>query len=133
MIFSSKENTIIKDNLGNIFETEEFKFEVNKKIINAKVLLLSDEFGNKYNFSNAVVNLNKNEVLARDVSVDFKNSLFGNINNEPRLKGNAVVSDKDETSIYKAVFTTCKKIKGKNCPAWSISAEEVKHDKQKKL
>ena len=64
-------------------------------------------FGNKYNFSNAFVNLNKNEVLARDVSVDFKNSLFGNINNEPRLKGNAVVSDKDETSIYKAVFTTC--------------------------
>ena len=133
MIFSSKENTIIKDNLGNIFETEEFKFEVNKKIINAKVLLLSDEFGNKYNFSNAVVNLNKNEVLARDVSVDFKNSLFGNINNEPRLKGNAVVSDKDETSIYKAVFTTCKKIKGKNCPAWSISAEEVKHDRTKKI
>ncbi len=76
MIFSSKENTIIKDNLGNIFETEEFKFEVNKKIINAKVLLLSDEFGNKYNFSDAVVNLNKNEVLARSVSVDFKKFSF---------------------------------------------------------
>ena len=59
MVFSSKENTIIKDNLGNIFETEEFKFEVNKEIINAKILLLNDEFGNKYNFSNAVVNLKK--------------------------------------------------------------------------
>ena len=27
MIFSSKDNTIIKDYLGNIFEAEEFKFE----------------------------------------------------------------------------------------------------------
>ena len=133
MIFSSKENTIIKDNLGNIFETEEFKFEVNKEIINAKILLLNDEFGNKYNFSNAVVNLKKNEVLAKDVDVDFKNSLFGNKNNEPRLKGNAVISNKDETNIYKAVFTTCKKIKGKKCPSWSISAEEVKHDRRKKI
>ena len=133
MIFSSKENTIIKDNLGNIFETEEFKFEVNKEIINAKILLLNDEFGNKYNFSNAVVNLRKNEVLAKDVDVDFKNSLFGNKNNEPRLKGNAVVSNKDETNIYKAVFTTCKKIKGKKCPSWSISADEVKHDRKKKI
>ena len=78
MIFSSKENTIIKDNLGNIFEVEEFKFDVNKEIINAKILLLSDEFGNKYNFSKAIVNINKNEVLAKDVNVDFKNSLFGN-------------------------------------------------------
>ena len=133
MVFSSKENTIIKDNLGNIFETEEFKFEVNKEIINAKILLLNDEFGNKYNFSNAVVNLKKNEVLAKDVDVDFKNSLFGNKNNEPRLKGNAVISNKDETNIYKAVFTTCKKIKGKKCPSWSISAEEVKHDRRKKI
>ena len=133
MIFSSKENTIIKDNLGNIFETEEFRFEVNKEIINAKILLLNDEFGNKYNFSNAVVNLKKNEVLAKDVDVDFKNSLFGNKNNEPRLKGNAVISNKDETNIYKAVFTTCKKIKGKKCPSWSISAEEVKHDRRKKI
>ena len=133
MIFSSKQNTIIKDNLGNIFETEEFKFEISEKIINAKILLLNDEFGNKYNFSNAIVNLNKNEVLAKDVDVDFKNSLFGNKNNEPRLKGNAVVSSKDETSIYKAVFTTCKKIKGEKCPSWSISAEEVKHDRTKKI
>ena len=133
MVFSSKENTIIKDNLGNIFETEEFKFEVNKEIINAKILLLNDEFGNKYNFSNAVVNLKKNEVLAKDVDVDFKNSLFGNKNNAPRLKGNAVISNKDETNIYKAVFTTCKKIKGKKCPSWSISAEEVKHDRRKKI
>ena len=133
MIFSSKQNTIIKDNLGNIFETEEFKFEISEKIINAKILLLNDEFGNKYNFSNAVVNLKKNEVLAKDVDVDFKNSLFGNKNNEPRLKGNAVISNKDETNIYKAVFTTCKKIKGKKCPSWSISAEEVKHDRRKKI
>ena len=77
--------------------------------------------------------IKKNEVLAKDVDVDFKNSLFGNKNNEPRLKGNAVISNKDETNIYKAVFTTCKKIKGKKCPSWSISAEEVKHDRRKKI
>ena len=132
MIFSSKNNTIIKDYLGNIFEAKEFKFELKNELINAKVLVLNDEFGHKYNFSNAVVNLKNNEVLAKDVDVDFKNSLFGNEENEPRLKGNSVVSNKEETNIYKAVFTTCKKIKGKSCPSWSIYADEVKHDKKKK-
>ncbi len=132
MIFSSKENTIIKDNLGNIFEAKEFKLDLSNELINAKILILNDEFGNKYNFSNAVVNLKNNEVLAKDVDVDFKNSLFGNEENEPRLKGNSVVSNKDVTNIYKAVFTTCKKIKGKKCPSWSIYADEVKHDKRKK-
>ena len=132
MMFSSKDNTIIKDYLGNIFEAEEFKFELKNELISAKILILNDQFGNKYNFSNAVVNLKNNEVLAKDVDVDFKNSLFGNKDNEPRLKGNSVISNQNETNIYKAVFTTCKKIEGKNCPSWSIYADEVKHDKKKK-
>ena len=92
-----------------------------------------DDFSGGVNSFNSPQSLKNNEVVAKDVDVDFKNSLFGNKNNEPRLKGNAVVSSKDETNIYKAVFTTCKKIKGEKCPSWSISAEEVKHDRTKKI
>ena len=33
--------------------------------------------------------------------------------------------------MKKSKFTTCKNTKGK-CPAWSISADEVSHKKEKK-
>ena len=38
--------------------------------------------------------------------MDFDNSLFGNKNNEPRLKGKSITSNSEENTIYKGVFTT---------------------------
>ena len=40
-------------------------------------------------------------------------------------------ASESETTMRKSSFTTCKNIEGK-CPAWSISADEVTHKRDKK-
>ena len=77
------------------------------------------------------VNLKENRFLGSDLFIDFNDSVFGNNQNNPRLKGNSVVSEKNETKVYKGNFTTCKQEDGK-CPPWNIYAEEVVHKKKEK-
>ena len=130
-IYSSKKSKI-EDRLGNIFELESFKFNINEKLLKAKNITLFDTKNNKYNLKNSLVNLNTNEIVGSDISIDFDNSLFGNKKNEPRLKGKSLISNENESIIYKGSFTTCKKNKDK-CPPWTILAEEVKHNKVEKV
>ena len=130
-IYSSKKSKI-EDRLGNIFELENLKFNINEKLLKAKNITLFDTKNNKYNLKNSLVNLNTNEIVGSDISIDFDNSLFGNKKNEPRLKGRSLISNENESIIYKGSFTTCKKNKDK-CPPWTIFAEEVRHKKVEKV
>ena len=118
--------------MGNIFELENFKFNINEKLLKAKNITLFDTKNNKYYLKNSLVNLNTNEIVGSDISIDFDNSLFGNKKNEPRLKGRSLISNENESIIYKGSFTTCKKNKDK-CPPWTIFAEEVRHKKVEKV
>ena len=52
--------------------------------------------------------------------------------NDPRLRGNYLLSDNNQSLIKKGVFTTCKK-NSEKCPPWQFKAQEIKHDKSKKL
>ena len=130
-IYSSKKSKI-EDRLGNIFELESFKFNINEKLLKAKNITLFDTKNNKYNLQNSIVDLNTNEIVGSDISIDFDNSLFGNKKNEPRLKGRSLISNENESIIYKSSFTTCKKNKDK-CPPWTIRAGEIKHKKVEKV
>ena len=130
-IYSSKKSKI-EDRLGNIFELENLKFNINEKLLKAKNITLFDTRNNKYYLKNSLVNLNTNEIVGSDISIDFDNSLFGNKKNEPRLKGRSLISNENESIIYKGSFTTCKKNKDK-CPPWTIFAEEVRHKKVEKV
>ena len=69
------------------------------------------------------------KLIGKDISIAFNNSNFEK-NNEPRLKGTTVISNREETIVKKGVFTTCKK--NDDCPPWQFMAEEIKHDKKKK-
>jgi len=80
-----------------------------------------------------MVNLKTNEIYGKDLEVNFDNSLFENINNEPRLKGNIAYSNKNKTEVSKGVFTTCKRREDDKCPPWVIESKEIKHDKIKKI
>ena len=75
--------------------------------------------------------LHDNKFYGKDVKINFNNNIFGNINNNPRLYGNIISSDKNKSKISKGVFTTCKK--NDKCPPWELSAEEIIHDKNKKI
>ena len=129
---SSSNKTILKDNFENIFSSDNFLFRIKENILNAKNLNLKDGENNDLFLEDAIVDLKKNEIIGKNINIDFDNSLFSNNENDPRLKGNSIISNQNETAVYKGVFTTCKKNK-KNCPPWKIYADKVTHKKNEKL
>ena len=124
------EKTIFNDNEGNKFSFEKFKYNITNKIIKGKKIEYTDKQNDLYNFEDAIVDLNSDEIIGKDISIKFDNSKFGNKKNNPRLKGNVVYANKNSTVLKKGVFTTCKK--KEKCPPWVLSAEVIKHDKNKK-
>ena len=72
---------------------------------------MTDNISNKYFFQNAIVDFKNNEIIGDDVKVDFFKSSFGNMENDPRLRGNYLYSDNNISVIKKGVFTTCKRNK----------------------
>ena len=76
--------------------------------------------------------INNNELIGSDFNFIFKKDFFGNTENDPRMFGRYLITNKSETIMGKTSFTTCKNNKDK-CPAWSISANEVKHKKDDKI
>ncbi len=103
-----------------------------KEIVTSKELILTDKDLNNYFFENSKINLKINEIIAKDIVVDFEDSFFGNENNNPLLKGKGVTSNDKNTQIYKSVFSTCN-MENKNCRGWEIQSEIFTHNKTKKL
>ena len=126
----SKYKTDINDNFGNLFYLDAFKYWIKKKSLKANKIKLITNIKDEFLFENAMINLNTNEVIGKDIKINFSNDTFGNTNNQPRLKGNIFYSDNENTNISKGVFTTCKKRDG--CPPWVISASDIRHNKSKK-
>jgi len=124
-IYSDKK-TKIEDYQNNIFFTEKFRFNLITNLLKAKNLSLFDNKKNQYYLNFALVNLKDNKFLGSDISIDFEDSLFGNNENNPRLKGKSLISEENNTTVYKGSFTTCNQ-KDNKCPPWSIYAEEVTH------
>jgi len=129
-IYSDKK-TKIEDSQNNIFFTEKFRFNLITNLLKAKNLSLFDNKKNQYYLNFALVNLKDNKFLGSDISIDFEDSLFGNNENNPRLKGKSLISEENNTTVYKGSFTTCNQ-KDNKCPPWSIYAEEVIHKKNEK-
>ncbi len=119
----------ILDNLGNIYIVNEFEYSLKNKIIKLTNLEVSDKEKNLFKLDLGFLDLNKKELLAKDVSLDFK--ISENSQNEPRLKGRSLVSDDNNTIVKKGTFTFCKK--REKCPPWEMSADEIRHDKIKKI
>ena len=128
-ILKSENRTSLNDKFNNKIETDEFIYFIDKKKFKSKNLLLTDKDSNKYIARDTFIDLNKNQIAAKDIEVYFsKNNDFGE---HARLKGNYMLSDDEKTLIDKGIFTTCKP--NDKCPPWSMQAEEVKHNKKKKI
>ncbi|MAZ46442.1 MAG: hypothetical protein CMM98_02555, partial [Rickettsiales bacterium] len=126
-----KKDLNFKDNFGNAIFSKGLKFLVNEKILKLNSVEMIDELKNKYYFENTIVNFETNELIGDGIKIDFFKNSFGNIENDPRLRGNYLYSSNNTSLIKKGVFTTCKKNK-ENCPPWQFKAQEIKHDKNKK-
>jgi len=131
-IYSNKETTI-KDDRKNVFNLEDsFIFDINTDIVSSDRTNIIDSDNNTYIFEKAKINLTNNEILGKELKIDFIDSYFGNLNNDPLLKGRAATSDEDKTKIYKTAFSTCN-TENKKCPVWELKSEEFVHDKKKKV
>ena len=119
------------DNFGNKIISKSSNYLLNQKLLKINSVEMTDVIDNKYYFQNAIVNFQNNEIIADGVKIDFSKKSFGNQENDPRLRGNFLYSDNNQSLIKKGVFTTCK-IREDKCPPWKFKAEEIKHDKSKK-
>ncbi len=120
-----------RDNFGNKISSQKSKFLLNQKILKINSVMMTDQINNSYYFENAIINFENDEIIGDNVKIDFFKNSFGNIDNDPRLRGNYLYSDNDLSLIKKGVFTTCKK-RGDKCPPWQFKAQEIKHNKAKK-
>ncbi len=127
-IIISEENSEIIDRFENTYSIKEFEYSIDNRVIKLKTIKVLDINKNTFISDLAYLDLNKNELVAKDISLNFQAST--GTENEPRLKGKSLVSDEKNTIVEKGTFTLCKK--REKCPPWEMSAEEIKHDKQKK-
>ncbi len=121
----------IFDNLGNKITASQTIFSMKNKLLKINNTKMFDVLKNEYHFDTAIVNFSSQEIIGDGIKIDFFNNTFGNEQNDPRLRGNSIYSDKNKTIVKKGVFTTCKKQKDK-CPPWQFKAAEIKHNKNKK-
>jgi LPS-assembly protein len=153
---SSNNFVKIKDNINNYFELYEFLFDLktnkflgkqikfinyqqnkyffNEVMINTnndklygKEIKFLDNQQNKYLLNEVMINTNNDNIYGKDLSIEFNKSLFGNSDNDPRLKAKSVKIKDQSSFLKKGVFTSCSK--DNDCPPWSMYAEEIEHDK----
>ena len=123
----SNAKSSLSDKPGNNFITEQFIYTFDDNLIKIFKSKITDIQNNVYHIENAFLNPITNKLIGKDILIDF-NKLAEN--NEPRMSGKTISSDKDKTIIEKGVFTTCKR--NDDCPPWEFLAKKITHDKKKK-
>ncbi len=127
----SNTTTNVQDNYNNNFSSESFSLSIDDEIFKGNDVIFRDSIGNISNFENFFADLKNKEVFGKSVKYFFMNDAFGSKKNEPRLYGNSLKSNSNKTEVSKGIFTTCKRRDG--CPPWTIKAEKITHDKNKKI
>ncbi len=129
----SKQNTIIKDGT-NLYSISNFKYSLDKEELKGENFVITTNFNlpksDKLYFSNAIVNLKNQDFIAKDTEIRIHKNIFDNTENDPRLLGLSSTKKGQITTVNKGVFTSCKQ--NDDCPPWTIQAEEIVHDKEKK-
>ena len=132
-LISENKSTIL-DNKSQFYSLNSFKYLIsNKELRGEKITFISNynlPKSDKYYFSSAIINLQNNKFIAKDTKINIHKDIFDNKDNDPRIAGVSSKSDGNVTYINKGVFTSCGKTD--KCPPWSISAEKVSHNKEKK-
>ena len=135
MTISSDIGAIIIDELNQTrFEIGKFNYSLNDEILKGEKIFINTKynrpFSDKYFFKSAVFDLKNQNYIAQGININLKKDIFGNKNNDPRFKGISSSSKDGVTTINKGVFTSCKK--NDTCPPWTIQADKVTYDKNKK-
>ncbi len=124
----SQDYSEIFDKFDNTYKVDSFEYSIKDKLIRLNNLVAQDKDKNSFLVDISYLDLIKKELVAKDISMNFK--LIENSENEPRLKGRSLISNEKNTIVQKGTFTFCKK--RDKCPPWEMSADEIRHDKEKK-
>ena len=131
---SSESKIKIKVSNSQIYLLDEFLYLIDEEILKGKNILTISNYGlpksDKAFFSEGIINLKKNSFAAKNPKIEIHNGVFGNEENNPRIYGVSSTGNNNKTTINKAIFTSCKKDDG--CPPWSIKADQIEHDKNKR-
>ena len=132
---SSKEKTTIKDiNNNQLLSLSSFLYLIKEELVKGNNITFVSNFGlpesDKAFFSNAIIDLKNRNFISKDPSIDLNNNAFGNPENNPRLKGVSAKKNDNLITIKKGIFTSCNS--DKKCPPWSLQANKIKHDSNKK-
>ena len=134
MQLSSNYKTKVTDSSLNLLELDTFKYLVNKSFLKGKNFILTTNYNldqsDKYFFSDGFFDLRNNDFKASKTTILMHNDIFGNEDNDPRLKGASSSKQDNITEVNKGVFTSCKK--NDTCPPWSLKADKITHDLSKK-
>ncbi len=133
MTLASEKKTTITDK-SNLYNLSKFIYSINNEELKGEEIVIISKYklptSDTFYFSSAVINLKSRVFLSKDIELKVHKSIFGNENNDPRIKGISATGDDDKTIINKGIFTSCKK--DDDCPPWSLSAKKIIHDKNKK-
>ena len=135
-LYSTSKSKIIDKDFSQ-YESDEFVYFFKDQFLKGKnIIFLSNNSVPKGSaeltkFSNGFFDLKNKTFKAKDTSIKIKKNTFDNSKNDPRIKGVSSESKNGITKISKAIFTSCE-IKNDKCPPWSIKANEIIHDKNKK-
>ena len=135
MIITSDKGAIILDNINQTqYKIGKFSYSLKEKILKGEEIFINTNynqpFSDKFFFKKAVFNLENQNYIAQDIDINFRKDTFGNKKNDPRFKGLSSSSKNGITTINKGVFTSCKK--NDKCPPWSIQADKISYDKNKR-
>ena len=123
----------IKDKV-NHYKLSKFNYDIFKKELVGEGILVTTNYklpnSDKYFFDTGFFNLKKDEFVAQNIKILLQPLIFGEKDNNPRIKGVSSSSKNGVTTINKGIFTSCNI--DNDCTPWYISASKITHDKNKK-
>ena len=128
--------TEVKDDRKSKYLLNEFVYYINSGILKGNdIELISDytkasEDRDLYTFKDGFFNLKTKNFKSSDTKVYLQKNIFGKSENDPRLYGVSSIKDNNITTVNKGIFTSCNS--NEKCPPWSIKAEKIDHNKNKK-
>ena len=96
--------------MNNIIESDNFNFSIKEGIFKTNRLNYKDNMGNEHIVESAILNTNNDQIIGKDLEINFNKATFGNSKNDPRLKGNAIFQKKNETKVTKEFLPHVKKV-----------------------
>ena len=132
---SSKKKTQVLDDKYNLYELDKFNYSKKEFLLKGENVKIKTNFNSNINsdeyfFESGFFDLDNRNFNASNTKISMQKSIFGNIENDPRLFGVTSFKEGEITQVNKGIFTSCKKREG--CPPWSIQAQKIIHDKKKK-